>query len=453
MSGVYLSAAVRFKEHGIKTILLEAKNRIGGRIFTDGKLELGAQWIHGGCPGNPLFNYASTKKLLGSKVKRVGDDQEDDYPTGYFYTSQGRIIDRDISNKAWDIYENINDETEFSFKNAEPSLQGQSLGEFYKKRVKEEIRKLKKDDYSRNEMKDIEMVVESLSLMLAGYLGDSLEEASLYLYGSSEELPGEDVVVPDGLNSIINALAQDMDSNFELEKPVEKIKWSSEGVEVVTKDRVYNADHAIVTVPIGVLQTQDLFSPQLDDKKKRGIENMRGGRISKIFLEFDKPFWNEGEGNINFVWTKKDIDGANLPEEWFKTVNGFDEVEGTNDTLIMWVVGSAAEYVDKLGDKEILEQAGKLLRRFTGDPALSLPNKVRRHPWLADPYALGTWSYPSIYSTHQDYKELSTPLPSPTVPRLLLAGEHVHPQYWSFMHGARLSGIEQADKIAEFMKK
>ncbi len=32
---------------------------------------------------------------------------------------------------------------------------------------------------------------------------------------------------------------------------------------------------------------------------------MRGGRISKIFLEFDQPFWNEGEGNINFVWTKK----------------------------------------------------------------------------------------------------------------------------------------------------
>ena len=139
------------------------------------------------------------------------------------------------------------------------------------------------------------------------------------------------------------------------------------------------------------------------------------------------------------------------------------------------------------------------IRRFTGDPALSLPNKVRRHPWLADPYALGTWSYPSIYSTHQvcieleilfqytieknlqikikykidlisslsaklllkivifcremlscwvidppilqDYKELSTPLPSPKVPRLLLAGEHVHSQYWSFMHGARLSGI------------
>ena len=38
------------------------------------------------------------------------------------------------------------------------------------------------------------------------------------------------------------------------------------------------------------------------------------------------------------------------------------QVEGTNDTLIMWVVGSAAEYVDQLGDKEILEQAGKLLR-------------------------------------------------------------------------------------------
>ena len=31
-------------------------------------------------------------------------------------------------------------------------------------------------------------------------------------------------------------------------------------------------------------------------------------------------------------------------------------------------------------------------------------------------------------------------MPSPENPRLLLAGEHVHPQYWSFMHGARLSG-------------
>ena len=35
------------------------------------------------------------------------------------------------------------------------------------------------------------------------------------------------------------------------------------------------------------------------------IENMRAGRISKIFLEFEEPFWSPGEGNINFAWTKQ----------------------------------------------------------------------------------------------------------------------------------------------------
>ena len=46
------------------------------------------------------------------------------------------------------------------------------------------------------------------------YLRDSLEEASLHLYGSSDELPGEDVVVPGGLVGIIDELASDMDNNY-----------------------------------------------------------------------------------------------------------------------------------------------------------------------------------------------------------------------------------------------
>ena len=59
-----LSAAYHLIEHGVKDIvILEARDRVGGRIHTvthKGKpLELGAQWIHGGCPANSVFNLAN----------------------------------------------------------------------------------------------------------------------------------------------------------------------------------------------------------------------------------------------------------------------------------------------------------------------------------------------------------------------------------------------------------
>ena len=59
-----LSAANHLIENGIKDIVvIEARDRIGGRIHTvkhNGRpLELGAQWIHGGCPANSVFNLAN----------------------------------------------------------------------------------------------------------------------------------------------------------------------------------------------------------------------------------------------------------------------------------------------------------------------------------------------------------------------------------------------------------
>ena len=39
--------------------------------------------------------------------------------------------------------------------------------------------------------------------------------------------------------------------------------------------------------------------------QKLAIENMRGGRMSKIILEFENPFWKQGEGNMHFSWSRQ----------------------------------------------------------------------------------------------------------------------------------------------------
>ena len=72
--------------------MLEARGRVGGRVMTvhhNGKvLELGAQWLHGGCHANNLFNFCLSEDLLGEKVRTLTEG------AGHFYTSSGRVIDK-----------------------------------------------------------------------------------------------------------------------------------------------------------------------------------------------------------------------------------------------------------------------------------------------------------------------------------------------------------------------
>jgi len=68
-----LSAADILEKNGISFKLLEARDRLGGRVHTiehgEGVLELGAQWLHGACHANSVFNLAATNGLIGSDVR------------------------------------------------------------------------------------------------------------------------------------------------------------------------------------------------------------------------------------------------------------------------------------------------------------------------------------------------------------------------------------------------
>jgi len=66
---------------------------------------------------------------------------------------------------------------------------------------------------------------------------------------------------------------------------------------------------------------------------------------------------------------------------------------------------------------------------------------------------MGVYTHPSPYTNVSDFETLQVPVPSEENPRLLLAGEHTHSKYHSTMHGARLTGIHQANKIIKSMNK
>jgi len=287
--------------------------------------------------------------------------------------------------------------------------------------------------------------------------GGSPDEASLYLFGSGVRLPGGDIIVPAGLNTIISSLVSEIlnttvaeSSEIQLNSKVTGIYWNDTGALIKAESGVeYAAEHVIVTLPLGVLQHErDVINPPLP-AKANCLDSLRPGQVSKIFLEFSKPFWMKGGERITFMWSKKEMDEAE-PGDWIKSVTAMQKVNGNENMLLMWVFGEGAELVDTLSDLEVLQGAALLLRKFTGDPTIEVPDQLHRHKWLTDPYTRGTWSFPSVNSTNEVYAELMRGEPRDEEPRLLLAGEHTHPSYWAAMHGARLAGIEQADKINRF---
>ena len=72
--------------------------------------------------------------------------------------------------------------------------------------------------------------------------------------------------------------------------------------------------------------------------KVEAIERIGFGRAGKVFIEFDAPFWSEGEEVIKIAWGKQAI---KLNDHWTKSVMGFDEVLGNPNVLVAWVGGAA----------------------------------------------------------------------------------------------------------------
>ncbi len=405
LSQVVIRHVSRFLKHFThKYLLLEARDRIGGRIHTvrcgdvDGVLELGAQWIHGGCPANSLYNFALARDLLGAGRRPRKEGATDDshhslgmlsLPRGHYLSSDGRILGETAVRQAWSVYVGVAEQMLYFTGPANSSSSATSLvagdgtmDDFFWSRADRLVRDSRQ---TGQWSEDAELALSAMAQSLASYVSDELNESGPYM---SEELPGGDIIVPEGLAQLTASLAADLPPGaVRLQETVTRIAWDDAGVSVTTtrasadgansSNRCYRAAHAVVTLPLGVLAagSPDLFSPSLDAAKQRAVRNMRTGRLAKVFLKWERPWWTVGEGSLYFAWSRSEVAGeeAALPAHWVRHISALSEVEGQPHLLLMWVFGAAAAVVDSLEDEEILADVGRLLRQFTGDPGLELP--------------------------------------------------------------------------------
>ncbi|KAJ8939241.1 hypothetical protein NQ318_015199 [Aromia moschata] len=482
-----LSAAQRLVQCGISNFtILEATDRPGGRIHScwlgDVIAEMGCQYIEGACIGNPVYNLAAQEGLLKLPMKRT------DPLKGMFCTSDGRAVGNSISMMAFHVFKQIESEAASLFHIGCGKEHG-SLQNFFKWkdstgmnvylahkflnglngfkrdvkrpktirapggpqhiRIQQELQK-----FPEEHRYDASRIMYGLTNILRTKLGADLSQVSADNFGSEIEIPGGDVGVPLGFVGVLSPLMKELPDLGSL--------WVSSGGEryragirdpepwcSAAMEREYCADYVIITVSLGVLKEHGeknvlsrLTSQQNGGDKKFRLRSRRKPGLREDFLGV------VGRRQVRLV--------SDTGQENRLHQGRVEEVEGSKHVLCAFISGPEAVVMEHASDEEVAEGVTKVLRQFTGDASLPYPSTVLRSKWASDPYFCGSYSYMNMQSNIGHQCDLSCPVPGscdPVPPILLFAGEATCAGHHSTVHGARLSGIREAERILQLTKK
>ncbi|MFN7623613.1 MAG: flavin monoamine oxidase family protein, partial [Acidobacteriota bacterium] len=238
-----LTAAQTLKGRGYNVLVLEARDRIGGRVWTSNKwpdvpVDFGASWIHG-VRGNPLTRIAEQ-----AQSRQIATS----YNRARTYNTSGRVITRmeeaSLRNYGNQLYRAID--------RAQDRYPDTSLRQIADTMITQ-LRAV--PDASR-------FINFFLNVEIEHDYSGSASSLSTNWYDSDEEFSGNDVLLEKGFATLTDFMAKGL--TIELNQIVKQIDWSQPAVRVITERGEFTADQVIVTIPLGVLQAKSVaFTPAL----------------------------------------------------------------------------------------------------------------------------------------------------------------------------------------------
>ncbi|GCB73181.1 hypothetical protein scyTo_0006660 [Scyliorhinus torazame] len=437
-----------------------------------GLVEIGAQWIHGPSKQNAVFQLASQYDLLDEEAMSEENQavQMGGHPPDMstYYTSSGKRMGPEITAPVEELYAAlILKSREFFHSKTEPA---RSLGEFLKHEIARRAEEWKGDVETCNLKLALLNGEFKLECCISGT--DSLDLVALQPFGEYVPLPGIDCVFPGGFKSLIDAMMKSLPKDIvSYNKPVKCIHWNGSFKTSNTQEHAYPvlvecedgetipADHVIVTVSLGFLKEhyQTFIRPPLPASKINSIQKLGFGTHNKIFLEFEKPFWEPECQLIRLVWEDESpllSKRPDLQKEWFKKIFGFivlRPMERHGHVLLAVLAGEEANFMESLSDSDVKNCLTQVLRRFTGNPLIPEPKNIIRSKWYSDQYTKGSYTYTAIGSSGDDIDAIAQPLPLASTKaqplQVLFAGEATHRTFYSTTHGALESGWREADRL------
>jgi polyamine oxidase len=415
-----LTVAKALAHAGVECVVVEARDRIGGRLHTvdlaGSPVDLGGSWIHtpvgnpmrafaqqAGVPcrsANPLpelagFDCGEARRLSAAEVEASLSLQLEGFPKAV-----GRLLGElgpDAS----------------AADGIEAFVAGSALAPGPARRARQALRAL----------------IEAES-------ADSTERQSLRWMWNEIEYGGHyfgDVPVG-GYRRLVEAMAAGVDLRLGVD--VAEVVRSASGVRVRCGDGTSEeGSHVVATVPLGVLKRDGLrFSPALPPDRRAAIGRLGFGRYEKVALRFDEPFWRAAGLPHAMIFPRD----PGAPVVWVIGQDAF----GTDPVLVFQIFHSAAGHILGLTAADAAQWALDLLAEAIGSSPPA-PVAVAVTSWANDPYSRGAYTHILPGATPSDADLLGEPIGG----RLLFAGEHTQSARMAYADGAMTSGIREAKRL------
>ncbi len=419
MAGMTAARLLSRAGPGLKVLILEARNRVGGRMFTapdklkilpDHGVELGAQFIHG--------SKAETWELIKEFDISTRPRHSQGKPDWWHFTPghpafrpdwQALAILQQRVSAAWAAYEG----PDISYQ-AFVASQGLSPAQ--------------------------------QSMLAAEALSWSSEPSRIsvratILDGAKwDDWWDEDFQIIGGHSVLANKMAKDLRGKIQVSSKVTEIYWSRGIAGVSYMDRGIKTSltcrRLLVTLPLGVLQSRRVnIEPALPAWKQQSIDALEMGQVVVVPMLFADPFWRDqlpGPGGWAMPDDRGSFSAPHPPDQGGTAIYG-------------WFQGSAAQQLSDLGPEAGVAQVLAWLEDASG--LRGLPQKLKWHrfqDWVRDPYSLGSYSFTRPGGYGQRHM-LSRPLDE----TLFFAGEATAPPpHYQTVNGAYMSGKRVGREVA-----
>ena len=413
-----VTAARLLAGEGRRVVVLEARDRVGGRMHTDRAagfcVDRGASWIHG-IEGSAVWDLARALEVPTIEFT-VGSFQAGGRPIAD-HDAHGRLLDAEESAR-W-----VADVAE-----ADAALMrlvaGLPHGISYLDATEQVLAGLGWDAERTQNVR--EFFRHRVEEQCGAWIGD------LDAHGLDEDLiDGDEVIFPRGYDELPLAVAEGLD--IRLEHVVTAVSWAESGVVVTTSaGETFAAASAVVTVPLGVLKAGTIaFEPPLPESVAGPVERLGMGVFNKIFLQFPERFWEDG------VYAIRQLGAAG--ERWHSWYD-VSAVSGT-PMLLTFAAGPLGREVQEWSDDEIVADVLAALRSMY--PAVPAPTARWITRWGHEPFTEGSYSYIATGASHADHDDAAGPVGGV----LHFAGEATWGEEPATVEGALRSGHRAAERI------
>ncbi|HLW53851.1 MAG TPA: NAD(P)/FAD-dependent oxidoreductase [Candidatus Angelobacter sp.] len=403
-----LEATRLLTQAGVRVTLVEARDRLGGRIWTQyvsgHPIELGAEFIHG--RPEEILSTAARARLQVAPVK-------------------GKLAAK--NNGRWQSSGSLMEEVNHLFENMPADEPDQTFAQ-----------------YIGRAGTSAEAKEHALNFVQGFHAADPERVSVHWLIETTkaeEKIDGESSFrLAHGYDGLLHAIeSQTNRASVEphLQSPVVAIQWKPGAVTAKTASAEYRGSRAIVTVPLALLKARAVaFDPPITEKDGP-LRFLEMGPVVRVSLMFREKFWESRRElrGFSFLFT----DDPDFPTWWSLHPLPAPLLTG-------WTGGKRAAVLASHTEAQLIDCAVASLSRILDVPPKglqSLMHSAHTHNWEADPFARGAYSYAIAGGAHA-FRQLAEPIAN----TLFFAGEATDFQGFNgTVHGAMASGRRAAQEI------